>query len=350
MQMLRYIGIFIIGSVAIATLNAGPIEIGQTITGVNVGLTTTWFTTPNGNGCSAGNATCVTGSTTGYSSKNFDKNMFAADTPNPTPFTGYSNTSTTASTAGSTMADPVQTNSDAGVTFAMMSQSGTYANFWGASGNNTITIPVGVFGVESVWTMLNNYFGVTGNNDTDVTFTFDAKQNGSDATTLTTVTVDLINGTDIRSAVKCTANCGTANYANTLNTTAGGTNVTGGNLQCTSTSSQCPTLVNVVANNIYGATGLAGGTGTNWAGSTDNVMLDDQGFSFGTAFDNDYLVSMAVSQANFGASNPNASVTGIAAVTVVTAASLVATPEPSSILLLLGGLGAFGYARRFRRS
>jgi len=337
---------------------AGQIQIGQTISGVNVGLTTTYMTLPdtvtNSTGCTTGSAPadgCANGSTTGYSLKNYDKNVFAAGTPAQTPFTGYSNTTGTASTAGSVMTDPTS-----GVTFAMLSQSGNYGNVWGASGNNTVTIPIGVFGVQNAWTMLNNYFGKTGDNDTDVTFTFDNNQNGSDANSLTTVTVDLVNGTEVRSAFDCTSGCGSwVDYATGL--ASGATNVSGSGLQCVAAAggAACPALVSVTAENIWSsaAGAVTGGAGTNYAGATGTVMLDDQEFQFGSQFANEYLVSIGVQQLNFssavGASGGSlASDVALSAVTVTTASA--ATPEPSTMLLLLGGFGILGFARVRRRA
>jgi hypothetical protein len=72
---------------------------------------------------------------------------------------------------------------------------------------------------------------------------------------------------------------------------------------------------------------------------TGNLVLDDQGFFFtGSALTtslSSYLVNIQIMEANVA----TGSAVGISAVTVD------ATPEPSTILLLLAGLGAIGFSR-----
>ncbi|HEU5020911.1 MAG TPA: hypothetical protein VFT60_03435, partial [Bryobacteraceae bacterium] len=202
--MARTLALITLATFGVVASYAGQIQIGQTIVGVNHGLTKTWITSPDCVGC----ASSVT---TGFGLKNYNKNLFEDGVPQPLPFAGYSDVSNVASVAGSTMYD--STND---VTFAMISQTGTYGNVWTSFGSNTLTIPMGIFGVKNVWTMLNNYYGVDGANSTSVTFQFDDNADGSDANSLTTLTVDLKNGTEIRGAVDCTANCGAVSYASTL--------------------------------------------------------------------------------------------------------------------------------------
>lgn len=346
--MARTLAVLTLVTLGVVASYAGQIQLGQTVDGVNVGLTTLYMTTPNAVTSTAGCANgCVNGSTTGFSLKNYDKNMFATGTPNPTPFSGYSNTTGVASTQGSTMFDSAHQ-----VTFAMLSQTGSNGNFWAAGGNNTLTIPVGVFGVQNVWTMLNNYFGKDTNNDTNVTFTFDNNKDGSDAASKTVLTVDLVNGKEVRAGFDCTANCGSwVDYSTGL---AASTSVTGSGLQC---AGNCPALVTVVTNNIFSSTGITGGAGTNVAGATGTAVLDDQGFLFGSMFSNQYLVSIGVTQKNFatgiGLSGGNlASISAVSAVTLDTfdrGNNDVATPEPSTVLMLLGGFSALGFARLRRR-
>jgi len=288
--------------VAVASLSAGQIQLGG-----STGLTTTYMTSG-------------VGSISGGSLKNYDLNMFSSGTNGgtaPTPFTGYSNTSGVASTAGSTLVDTGN-----GVTFDMISQTGSDGNFWALVGANpAITIPVGVFGVQTAWTMMNNLYGVNGVNNTDVTFTFDSAADGSNAGTLQTVTVDLVNGTEIRDAVDCTsAGCNTPGFANGALT--GSTSVGG---------------VTVVTGNIYSSI-YNTGSQSPYSGTSGNLVLDDQGFEFGNTYSNLYLVSIGVTD-NSGA--VGVSRTGVSAVTVVTASS-TATPEPSSVILLLTGFGLLG--------
>jgi len=291
-------------------------------------------------GCSGG---CANGSTTGYAQRNYNLNLFSNSIPSTTPFSGYSAIPTVAPTAGSTMFDSAD-----GVTFAMLSQTGTNNDFWSANNNSTLTIPVGIFGVQNVWTMLNNYFGPTGHNDTNVSFVFDNNQDGSDLASKTTVTVDLINGQEIRSAVQCTANCSAAEngFSTTLNAS---TTVTGAQLQCSGLG--CPSAVTVLARNLFTSltanpAGLTGGASTSYAGSTVNTFLDAQGFQFGDAFAGEYLVSIGVQQLNRNATlnGLNESVLALSAATVQTAA-----PEPSTVILLFSAVGILGFVQFHRR-
>jgi hypothetical protein len=300
------------GLVAVAGVNAGQIQLGQIVGGVNLGLTTTYMTSGVG---STGTSTL----------KNYDTNLFSASTnagSPPTPFTGYSNTAGVASVAGSTMMD------SGGVTFAMISQTGSNGNFWDLlSPVPAITIPVGVFGVKTVWMMMNDLYGANGANNTDLIFTFDNAANGSDAASLNTVTLDLMNGAEIRDGVNCTnsgTTCTSLNYANTLSSsTTMGTTLTG----------LGPATVSVNTRNIYSGI-YDGGSGAPYAGTSGNLFLDDQGFGFGMAFANQYLVSIGVVN-NSGAIN--VSRTAVSAVTLITA-----SPEPSTVLLFLTGLGIIG--------
>jgi len=322
----------------VAASYAGQIQIGQTISGVNYGLTTTYITSPNTSGCTG----CANSATTGYSLKNYDKNLFEGGTPNPTPFTGYSSVINTAPTAGSTLVDT--TNN---VTFAMISQSGTYNNVWTSTSSSTLTIPMGVFGVQNVWTMLNDYYGANAAQNTSVTFKFDNNADGSDVGSLTTLTVDLKNGTEVRSSINCTANCSVGtSYASTL---AGSTVVSGTDIHCTGPN--CLAAVTVLTNNLFSALNLIPNPATQFAGQTVSAVLDDQGFSFGNAFANQYLVSVGVTEKAYSTSGLNASSIGLSAITLqtVSAENQTATPEPSSVLLAIGGLAAFAFIGRRRR-
>jgi hypothetical protein len=332
--MSRHIGLIIIGLAAIASLNAGQVQIGQVIGGVNDGLTTNWVTN---NGATNSNK-----GTEGF--VNYDKILFWAGTQgavSPTPFNGYSNTVGTASTVDNST-NGVLTDPTSSVVFDMISQSGNYGNFWAAQGATpSITIPIGVFGVTDAWTMLNNEFGVAGVNTTDVTFTFNTQADGSG--TFSTVTVDLVDGKEIRSSVQCITNCSSngglpATYVTGL--VASNTGVaTGGN----------PLLSSMTINtNEFTGFPLSydGGSAAPFTGTTGKLNLDDQDFQFGSAFSNYYLLSMTVTDTSGAV---NVSRTALSAVTVVTGASADSSPssapEPSTVLMLLGGLGVLGIAR-----
>jgi hypothetical protein len=275
--------------------------------------------------------------------KNYDKNLFEGGTPSPTPFAGYSSVNSVAPVAGSTMYDSAND-----VTFSMISQTGTYNNVWTATSSGTLTIPMGVFGVQNVWTMLNNYYGEPGASNTSVTFTFDNNADGSDAASLTTLTVDLKNGTEIRSSLACTANCGATNYATTL--ASGATTVSGPDIHCA--GANCIASVSVLANNLFSALELTPNPATQFGGQTVTASLDDQGFFFGNAFANQYLVSVGVTENAYSTVGATASSTALSAITLDTidrGNNQVVTPEPSSVLLAIGGLAVFGFIGRRRR-
>jgi MYXO-CTERM domain-containing protein len=324
-----------LAAVGVVASYAGQIQIGQTVSGVNYGLTTLWVTSPNTSGCTTG---CASSTTTGYALRNYDKSLFEGAVPAPTPFTGFSGVTGTASTPGSTMFD--STND---ITFNMVSQTGSFGNVWMAGSSNTLTIPMGVFGVQNVWTMLNNYFGNPGVNDTSVTFSFDNNADGSDAASLTTLTLDLRNGTEIRSAMDCTANC-TTNFATSLATGPAGTVVSGDDIHCTGPN--CIATVTVLANNLYSALNLTPNAASLYGGESVNGVLDDQGFLFGNAFANQYLVSIGITEKGYDISSSSASASALSAVTVQTFST--ETPEPSTIMLGVGGLFALAFVRRRR--
>lgn len=330
--MARTLAIFTLVTLGVASSYAGQIQIGQTISGVNYGLTTTYITSPNTSGCTG----CANSVTTGYALKNYDKNLFQGGTPAPNPFAGYSSVTNTAPVAGSTLHD--STND---ITFAMISQTGTYNNVWTSGASGTLTIPMGVFGVQNVWTMLNDYYGANNAKNTSVTFKFDNNADGSDAASLTTLTVDLKNGTEIRSALDCTLNCGATSYSKTL--ASGSTVVTGSDIHCTGPN--CIAAVTVLANNLFSALNLTPNPATLFGGQTVTAVLDDQGFFFGNAFANKYLVSVGITENAYSATGANASASALSAITLqtVSAENQVTTPEPSSVLLAIGGLAAFAF-------
>jgi hypothetical protein len=159
--------------------------------------------------------------------------------------------------------------------------------------------------------------------------------------------VDLKNGTEIRSSLNCTANCSVGtNYANTL---ANSTTVSGSDIHCTGPS--CIAAVTVLTHNLFSALNLTPNPATQFAGQTVSAVLDDQGFFFGNAFANQYLVSVGVSEKAYATSGANASAVALSAITLqtVSAENQTATPEPSSVLLAIGGLAGFAFIGRRRR-
>lgn len=345
--MFRFAIISAVGLVTAIGAYAGAIEIGGPS-----GITANYVTQGGGAVCAAGAGNCVTGSTGGWTEKNFDNVLFAGATNGvaPVPFSGYVQTGGEAS--GLTATSVGIANAANGQTFAMISDgavpiSNASKNLWEASAAQTdLIVPIGVFDVTGVATMLQNAWGTMGGNDTDITFNFG---NTSNATTgLTSVTFDLINTnnagntSELRAALACitvtTASCNATNNPH-------------------NTPSLTTTLIGSDSNSygfaegfVFGAAGTFGGTynytsGATgvYAGTQGTLKLDDQDFNFGNAFLNKWLVSVDVGQTGtFGA--------GISA-TALSAITVTAVPEPTTFLLLLAGFGGVGVvARRLRKA
>ena len=106
----------------------------------------------------------------------------------------------------------------------------------------------------------------------------------------------------------------------------------------------------VLTNDLY-TSAYNSATGA-YAGGTGSVDLDDQGFLFnnvslnslgaGLNNTNTFLVSIGIKE-SAGTETTNAEL-GLSGITVVT------TPEPSTVMLFLGGFGAIGLARLRRRA
>jgi len=318
--------------------SAGQIQVG----GVN-GLSTAYITAPNTitgqntTGC-AGGGTCANGSVGGYTEQNYDNVLFAGATNSGTPPTPYGTYNQTTGEQG-TLTDSVNN-----IKFSMIddgSASSASNNFWqgtqsgcsSACANTTITIPVGVYGVTDVWTLLNSELSLADvTNTTAITFTFGSASNGG---TTDAVTIKLSesnnNNTptnEMQNAVLCVpaSSCATASGP-----TLPGTVISG---------------ISVLTDNLYTSL-YNNGALPGYAGATNgNVVLDDAGFIFnglaltgglGTNLTS-YLVSVSVKEA--GATNGVSE--ALSAVTVDT------VPEPSTVFMFLSGLGAIGFAR-FRR-
>lgn len=330
--MLRFIKISFLGLAVLGLGNAGQIRVG----GVN-GLTSGYIT----GGCSGTPGTCTAGSAAAWSEKNYNTDLFTSATgpgaTQPSAYAGYSNT--VASTGS--IVDAAD-----GVTFSMINDGtsgGRSNNVWIAGENITanpvITIPIGVFAVQDVWTMLNaDLGGASPKRDAWVIFDFGATSNATVG--LTSVIVKLTNSANsnvptgqLRNAVDCTAGCAGDNAgANgpTLASTVGA----GGAI---------PVGITLKTSPLYSFAYTAGGQGT-----AGDVVLDAQQFTFTggtlTTALNNFLVDIKVQQV--GATTT--STVGLSAITLDTA--VAATPEPSTIFLLLTGLGAIGFARTRRTS
>jgi len=334
------ISVFALASAIIAS--AGQIQVGAGVNGVN-GLTSSYVA---GGNC-GGNCT---------DQYNYDEVLFQgiAGTA-PTPYTGYTTFGTPVggamndSTAPALAADP-----GTGVNFAMINDGsdatncisavivggnvcGSTNNYWAIAGNGnsqTLTIPVDVYGVSQVWSMINSSMAGYPTNDRSITLFLNFGTQGG--TIEDTVRVNFTNANDtgtgtgqIQNAVLCT----TIAPCNGLTTPAGGP------LQTTNPTTVTANGVSVGADadNIF-----ANSSGNN------TLVLDDQGLLLGSLVFphigtnlNTWLVNVEVVEE--GNTNYAGEYGAVSALTVVTAA-----PEPSTVFMFLAGLGAIGFAR-FRR-
>jgi hypothetical protein len=336
--MLRHIGIFIIGSVAIANLNAGSVQIQI---GGNVGLTSGTLAT-GGSITTTGavqqtygqNLTQGVGSTTETSGS-----LCAGSTISTcTPTTGYPygeqtvNPSNEFATANS-------------VTFAMINQA-TNIGAWAAptSGTSSITIPIGIFGVTDVDTMLNDEYGVSGGSPITVKFNFSS--GAGDTGTLSSESFTLINGEVYRDGFDCTAGTCPA-YVTTLSTLSA--NVTDAFSTTGTDDGRANTVTAgtayVTAFNVWSGT-YTGGTGA-YNQTNGTLFLDAQDFTLGSAASGVYLNNFVITDT--AGSTTRVSKDALSAVTVFEATS-TSTPEPSTVLLLVTGIGAMCLIRRRRKA
>lgn len=211
-------------AVGVGTLSAGSVTYTQIGDGTN-GLTYAYLTgtaptigVPDGTGVG-------TNSTYAFYGKSYDGRLFQNASPNPVPYTGYtprnaqtgSITDTAqnsnvifqmindgcddATAAGGSVPQPVRTNCGGGTGVGNggtdTSNANQGNNVWMATTTGTLTVPIGVYHATDVYTVLDNLWGVAGQNDTDVTFNFGTSANGAIAKSLT---LDLINAGDTTAA------------------------------------------------------------------------------------------------------------------------------------------------------
>jgi hypothetical protein len=223
-----------------------------------------------------------------------------------------------------------------GVTFSLINDTG---NFWdlptSSVGPSTLTIPVGVFAVTDVWTMIND-IEATASADVSVTFNFGTNSNGIGGTNFSkTVQLGDADGASsvgqVRNGLVCAVGCAETAQVGLSGTSSGGINVVADNVW--SQSYLCPSEL---------PTSLSGET----APICGTAYLDDQGFYFNSVNNgagltnmNTYLVSVKVKEIAMAGGGA-----GLSAITIDTA------PEPSTVLLFVAGLGVVGLGRLRKRA
>jgi hypothetical protein len=298
---------------SVVAANAGQIQIG----GAN-GLTSSTVT---GAGCSTGGP-CT--------EKGYVPVMFegAAVSPPVAPPAG-----TLVDAAG---------DSGSGVTFSKLNDTGNFWDLPTGTATSTLTIPIGVFAVTDVWTMLNDIES-TATRDINVTFNFGTNANGIGGTDVSK-NVQLFNANaanasgQVRNAVVCDTTCDETSQLGLTGEVNNGVTVVADNVWSQSFSCIRQNPLAVTAS-VSPAVGCSDGT----------AYLDDQGFFFnslalggGLTNLNTYLVSVQVKEIATGGGGA-----GLSAITIDAGS---ATPEPSTVLLFVAGLGVVGLGRLRKRA
>jgi hypothetical protein len=308
---------------AIATSYAGSV----TFIGGNAGLTTSSGITVSGFTQKAYNVTATQGVTT------------TAEVGSGVLCAGAT-TGTCTATTGFPGGEPSnEFASSNGVTFALLNQvvSSTNEGVWVApnTGTNSITIPIGIFGVTDVDTMLNDEYGVNNATPTTVQFNFGNS---------TSETFTLVNGTVIRDDFNCQGGsgvtaCQALNYATTLNI-VNGYSTSGGSLGAF--GSIAAGTAYVKGFNVWTGT-YSGGTGS-YVNTNGTLNLDAQDFVLGSMAVGQTLTSVTLTDT--AGSSSLVSRDFLSGVTVLSSGSSAPTPEPSTVLLVMSGLGLVIVGRR----
>jgi hypothetical protein len=363
------------------TLNAGQIQIG-----LSSGITTTYLggsNPPTASGCTGGaisynpgftsclsvtgsqqgspTATGITGSTTGTG-------ITGVNTGSTTGWLTKAEFNGVFESAASGSLNPgisprTATN---GVTFSFDNQSSPTTLGIADFGNNpnptaglyTLTVPVGIYDVSSVSTMLQDFWasttatdlagaplGAGGNGQsTAVTFEFSTASDGSGTDYFETVY--LTNGKDIRAGITCgdgTVNCaseGVGTYATGYLATDTLTDYQSGTYAGMLSGTTNGTVSETFTPNVYSASFTGGGLANAYSSvQTGSVQLDEQTFNFGSTYVSDYLVAVIIDNQMY----PGTSIGSKASLSAITVNQV--TPEPSTIFLLMAGLGSIGLGR-----
>ncbi len=286
---MRFIYTSVLGMAAISIASAGQIEIGA----------------GTANGISASGLTASYIGTTTWAEKNYAANLFTTDTMS------------SSSLGGSTLPTAANgfqqfTDSNNGITFAMDADTGE--NYWGSPASTTstvssITVPADVFAVTSANILLNEYFGAQGSNVSNDTVEF--LFNGG----AITQSFFLKDGNQIASA----HNCG-SNGTGTCPAFAGSANSTNTDVAWSASYSE-------------------GANSTPFTGTSGNVSLLDLTFNL-APYAGDTLTGIEITD-NFNLTN--SSRLALSAITVSGANAEEATPEPSTVLLMLAGIGVMAF-------
>lgn len=217
---------------------------------------------------------------------------------------------------------------------------GTYTT--NASGQQTSSNTSGLFGVDEIWTMLNDVYASVGTQGITLTL------NGYDATgtTAITETINLLAGADYRSignsntpqdiTVCDVANIGIATLGSSCNGHSSSTAQTSGT-DTTKVTSNYSGVAVTVYNNLY----TTGDTLTqnNPTTAQDIYWLDAQAITLGNAFTNGWLNSITITSHDGSTGMAEKSI-----LSALTVDQITPTPEPTTVGLMLFGLGGFGFS------
>jgi len=230
------------------------------------------------------------------------------------------------------------------VTFSKLNDTGNFWDLPTGTTTSTLTIPIGVFAVTDVWTMINDIES-TAVRDINVTFNFGTNANGIGGTDVSK-NVQLFNANganangQVRNALVCnSAPCNESSQLGLTGEVNNGVTVVADNVWSQPFAILCQNPLAITAS--VSPNGACGTQGT--------AYLDDQGFFFnslnlggGLTNLNTFLVSVQVKEiatAGGGA--------GLSAITIDAGAP---TPEPSTVLLFVAGLGVVGLGRLRKRA